>query len=441
MRNVRLLIAVFAMFAMAAPAVAVAGDVVATVDGVDIRKGDIDWRMRNDDTLRFQPIDSAQARLEALRQLTVEIAAEHVMRGSLTAGSELATIVDQERRKRLLGIFEESSTAAISLAPGEVDRFIAANPQFFSKRQAWHYHEVVVTADRPDLLSILQSKAAAIGGMSEIGTAAMADAFDWARVNSFSTVMLNRWNGTEQIDPELMKVLEQMAATRRRVHVECRTNLCSFVVLHEVVADPVDPRFGRSSIEETLLAQKRARVASALHGGLLKRAAIEFRDPAVAKSAAKAWALPPFLKAGGINRAIWILQISLLLLSAAWTVWYLFKPQADPVEGNIRRKGFAQLNERLETWRFLRITQRATAVAVIVVIGAQVEWALAYTSFLEFDHDFAAVAGGSFLVLAVCYALWRFAPPMRQLAAQLRFAATGLLLACGLNAFITLALG
>ncbi|WP_298174564.1 hypothetical protein [Novosphingobium sp.] len=431
-----------AALVIALPCVATASEVVATIDGVDVTKGDIDLRMRTDETLRFQPIDSPQARLEALRQLSVEIAVEHVIRGALIPGSDLMMSVEQDRRRKLLGIFEASSTAGISLTNEESERFIAANPQFFSKRKTWHYHEVVVTAEERDVISIMRAKAASIGSLPSLDTAAMSNAFDWVRNRKFATIMLNRWMGSEQIDPDLMKLLEQMVSTQRRVHAECRDNTCSFVVLHEVVDDPVDLRFGRQVVEETLLAQKRARAASALHGGILKRAVIEFRDPAIARAASGTWGLPPYLKAGGFNKAIWILQISLVLLSIVWGGWYLSQPrEVAAVEGTIRPKGLGKLDERLESWRFLRLTQRGLVAIIIVLICGEGVWALARTSFLEFDHDFAAVAGGSFLVLAVIYAIWRYSPSARRLASQFRFSGLGLLAACGVNALLTWAAG
>lgn len=439
---IRLLIALFAVLVMVSPGVASAGDVVARVDGVDVTTGDIDWRMRNDDVLRFQPIDSPRARLEALRQLSVEIAAEHAIRGALTPGNEVTMSVEQDRRKTLLGMYEVARTSDLSLEPGEVDRFIAANPQIFARRKTWHYHEVVVTAGKPEVVWAMRAKAASIGALPSIETAAMGDVFDWSRSSDFATIMLNRWLGSEAIDPELMKVLGQMAETQRRVRTECKNNACSFVVLHEVVDDPVDSRFGRSAVEETLLAQKRARVASALHGGILKQAVIEFRDPAVAKAASGAWHLPAYLKADGSFKTIWIMQISLMLLSLAWGAWYLFTPgSVRGAVGSIRAKGLVKLEERLESWRFLRAAQRGIAVATIALIWCEGVWALAETSFLKFDHDFAAVAGGSFLVVAAVFALWRFAPLARYLACNLRFAATGLLAACGFNALMAWALG
>lgn len=441
-RLFRHLVLLFAGLAIALPYIASAKEVVATIDGVDVTKGDIDLRMRENETLRFQPIDSPQARLEALRQLSVEIAVEHFIRGALTPGSDLIMSVDQDRRKKLLGIFEASSTSGISLTREEVDRFIATNPQFFSKRRTWHYHEVVVTAEERDMVAVMRTKAGAIGAMSSLDAGAMSDAFDWARSRSFATVMLNRWMGSEQIDPALMKLLERMVATERRVHAECRNNTCSFVVLHDVVDDPVDVRFGRAAVEETLLAQKRARAASALHSGMLKRAVIEFRDPTIATAAAKSWGLPPFLKAGSFNKAIWILQVSLLVLSFVWGAWYLLQPRkATVVEGAIRPKGLRKLDERLENWRFLRAAQQSLVVLLIVVISGESIWVLEETSFLEFDHDFAGVAGGSFLVLTVVYALWRFSPLARRLACQFRFIGLGLLAVGALNALVMWAAG
>lgn len=441
MRVVRFVISLFALLALGVPCIASASDVVATIDGVDVTKGDIDLRMRNDEVLRFQPVDSRQARLEALRQLSVEIAVEHFVRSALTPGSDIRSTLEQERRKRLLGMFEASSTEGISLAPNELDRFIAANPQFFAKRKTWHYHEVVVTAEEPAMIPVIRAKAASIGAMASLDTAALGDAFDWARNRSFSTVMLNRWMGSEQIDPALMKLLEQMVSTQRRVHADCRDNSCSFVILHEVLDDPVDLRFGRQMVEETLLAQKRARAASALHGGILKRAVIEFRDPAIAQEAARAWKLPPYLKAGGFEKAIWIMQVAFMLLSVAWGAWYLSRPRATAIEGAIRPKGMAQLDERLDNWRFLRVAKRCLVALMIVVICGEGLWAFAQTSFLEFEHDYAAVAGGSFLVVVVFFALFRFSPLARRLAGQFRFAGLGLLLICGINALFTWAVG
>lgn len=436
MRIASLLVALI-LFIVATPGRAGADDVVAVVDGVDITVGDIDLRMRNDPDLRFQPIDSAPARLEALRQLTVEITADHAMHATLATGNDLAMAVEHNRRQTTLGVYETMSTRDISLAPDEVDKFIDANPQFFSQRKTWHYHEVAVKSEDPQAVPAMRARATAIGQLPSIETAAIGEHFDWARDRNFSTVVINRWQGSEQIAPALLAVLQQMQASQHRVRADCNANTCSFIVLHEVLDDPVDTRFGRDAVEQTLLARKRALAASALHLTMLKRAVIEFRDPALARLAGEAWMLPPYLKAGGLTKAIWTVQLSLLLLTLIWAPWYIRRGRERPLGSAFPQKRQAKNGDGPDRRPFYQVMQTCAVLVTIALVTTEVAWALATTSFIAFSHDFAVVAGGCFIILIGSLVLWRHSPPARVLAGRLRFTSTALLGGCALAGSIT----
>lgn len=427
------LVAIAVLFGLALqPAMACARGIVATVDGVPLTDTDIALRLSNDPELQKQSPDVPKARLEALRRLAVEIAAERALRGPLQDGRELRLYFDQARRQRILGYYDDGSTAQLELKQSEVDAFIAANPQFFAQRKTWHFHDIVVTATRPALVPALRAHAAQIVAAGDFGSGQIGAQFAWATDHNFDAVIVNQWLGTEQIPANVVTILHQLEVGPHRVQADCQAASCHFYVFHQAYDDPVDPRVSRDAIARGLLEQKRAAAIADIHKQLLKQAQIEFHDPQLAQLADKAWGLPGYLTATGFQKGLWAAQIILLCGALAWVAWQMFGRAGVAAAEEFRPRWTANLSDRTYWLLYGRPSQAALAAVIGTVVAGEALWSLTVTGFVKFEHDYAAIAAGSLTpIIAGCVA-WRYSPMVRRMSGQRRYVAPILLVLAGL---------
>lgn len=441
MRVASRLFGLLLVLAAGLPGFACAAQLVATVEGVPITSADIELRMRTDPDLRFKSVDSAAARAQALRSLVVEIAAEHALRSAIQRDGELTSLLDQTRRQKIIELYDLSSTQDITLVPGEVEAFVARNPQFFKDRKTWHYHEVVVRARTAAATSEMRAHAAQISALEGIGSGEVGPAFQWAQEQLYDTMQGNRWQGSEEIDAPVFSVLQTMQSSGRRIHADCVQDTCTFLVLHDSYPDPIDPVAMGTVLETTLLAQKRSSAYDNIHRHLLKTVQIEFHDPAIAERSGADWGRLPYLTATAQNRSLWIAVFALAGLVVAWA-FRQFRGGGLMVEdAALRPRWTARLSDRAYARFYGPAMQRFVAAVVVFSVLAEAGWVLAETAFVKFTHDFAWVAGGCVVAWVGAGVLWRYAPQIRPWVERRRFLISMVVVAQGLLALFSGLLG
>lgn len=413
--------------------------VVATVDGTQILSSEVDMRVRDDDQLRLMPGDPVALRLEALRQLCIEVAAEHAVRAWVVPGSAFKYELDKVRRQHIVEVYAGSAGSALKVEPREIDAFIGSNPQFFSQRKTWHYHEVVVRASNEVASRALRAHADQISAVGDIPSSQIGARFAWVADRSYDAVIVNHWLGAEEIASDILDVLGKLEKGRDKVHVDCQGASCSFIVFHEAYDDPVDPAFMRNVIENNLLGQKRAQNEANVHDQLFRHAQIKFQDPALADLAAKVWKRPQYLSATSVQKVLWTAQITLAVNALAWALWLFSTGGDDPEQLTFRQKRATALDGRLHALLYGKATQRVLTLVVAVPVLGEVLWALTATEFVKFDHDFALVLGGCLIVTIALIAAWRFAPVIRRLAGTRRLVVPGIYATTGVLTLTTLA--
>lgn len=149
----------------------------------------------------------------------------------------------------------------------DIDRFIANNPHLFEQRQTVHYHRV----DVPHATNISDGQLKDIVRLHK-DASGVAQAL---RRSGVAHRLQSLWQGTEQIEPDLIKTLTGMP-NRSLLVVNLPTE-GRWVVMERLAsyADPVDSRSVRSSIAQGLFAEQRQAKAEELLQRLRSQASIE----------------------------------------------------------------------------------------------------------------------------------------------------------------------
>ena len=420
------------------PSLARAGDVVATVDGTPIREADVAIRLEVAPALEPGSENREKARLEAVKQLAIEAAAEHAARNVLARGSELSLQLDQMRRQQILRFYDQASLSKLQITPTEIDAFISANPKYFSKRMTWHFHRVAIKPARPEAAAALRAHIAQLNAVSSVEPGDVGGLFAWTLDPNFDSTISDNWLGSEHVTPDDLSTLEKLANGPRRVAVQCQGEICNVIAYHAAYPDPVDPRFMRDVISSNLLEQKQAAAAVEVNDALLKRARIEFHNPTLAKLADKQWGRPQYLTADGLNKGLWAAQIILLCAALAWAAWILRTGGDLEATRQMRPKWSTKLSEKTYERLYGTTAQSVMACVVATVVAAGAGWTFFATAFADYTHDVPAVIGGSLIVVIAGGVLLRYAPTIRMLVARRRYPILLLLIGAALLQGLTL---
>lgn len=165
----------------------------------------------------------------------------------------------------------------------DIDRFIADNAHLFEQRQTIHYHRVNV----PHATNISDGQLKDIMRLHK-DASGVAQAL---RRQGVEHRFQSLWQGTEQIEPGLVKMLTGMP--NRSLQVVNLPTEGRWVVMERVAsyADPVDSRAVRSAIAQGLFAEQRQAKVEQLLQRLRSQASIEIIDKPV-DTAARVNGLP-----------------------------------------------------------------------------------------------------------------------------------------------------
>lgn len=152
----------------------------------------------------------------------------------------------------------------------DIDRFIANNSHLVEQRQTVHYHRV----DVPHATNISDGQLKDIARLHK-DASGVAQAL---RRQGVEHRLQSLWQGTEQIEPDLVKTLTGM--TNRSLQVVNLPTEARWVVMERVAsyADPVDSRAVRSAIAQGLLAEQRQAKVEELLQRLRSQASIEILE-------------------------------------------------------------------------------------------------------------------------------------------------------------------
>lgn len=178
-----------------------------------------------------------------------------------------------------------AKTLGASQRPSEADigRFISDNSHLFEQRQTVHYHRV----DVPHATNVSDGQLKDIVRLHK-DVSGVAQAL---RRSGVAHRLQSLWQGTEQIEPDLIKTLTGMP--NRSLQVVNLPTEGRWVVMERLAsyADPVDSRAVRSSIAQGLFAEQRQAKAEQLLQRLRSQASIEIIDKPV-DTAARVNGLP-----------------------------------------------------------------------------------------------------------------------------------------------------
>lgn len=177
--------------------------------------------------------------------------------------------------RQLLAEAWVAKTLGAPQRPSEADinRFIADNPHLFEQRETIHYHRV----DVPRATNISDGQLKDIVRLHK-DASGVAQAL---RRQGVEHRLQSLWQGTEQIEPDLVKTITGMS--NRSLQVVNLPTQGRWVVMERVAsyADPVDSRAVRSAIAQGLFAEQRQAKLEQLLQRLRSQASIEIIDKPV----------------------------------------------------------------------------------------------------------------------------------------------------------------
>lgn len=249
--------------------------------------------------------------------------------------------------------------AAQRPSEADIDRFIAYNSHLFEQRQTVHYHRV----DVPHATNVSDGQLKGIVRLHK-DASGVAQAL---RRQGVEHRLQSLWQGTEQIEPDLVKTLTGM--TNRSLQVVNLPAEGRWVVMERLgsFADPVDSRAVRSAIAQGLFAEQRQAKFEQLLQRLRSQASIEIIDQPV-DTAAKVNGLP--VSTQELDHRIRELSIPVEAKESKKRVLeqlidqHLLVQQADR-EGLLKQQGtperIAQLKEASLAAQYLERTSTASA--------------------------------------------------------------------------------
>ena len=225
----------------------------------------------------FGSSDVTRARATVLKELIKERMAEELVTGELIAATpDLSRALDEARRQVLLKyyLFRNVSVAPPKLE--EIKAYIADNRDLFEDRRTYHFTELIISLPREVGTSALLGKIQDAVRVDIPTPESLRMLCDWLDGMEITYGYSKLWQSSEQISPELLKVLQDLDGSARKVKLEKTGSEYRVVVLHASFADPLDPYRSRLGVAQKLAREAWSKMADQVMADAMAKADITF---------------------------------------------------------------------------------------------------------------------------------------------------------------------
>ena len=247
-------------------------------------------------------------------QLIVTQAAE---KSPFAKAPELAQAIERFRRETLFNLYLNKEIGTLPLVnPRIVDAYINDHPEFFANRKTYHYVQLLI---EPGSTSTIPNIEGVIKSDNLLGLIA------WLKSNKIPNQRDLFWRGSEQIDPNVRSVLDNLKDGDIRVQLTPDAKAILVIQKQGTYPDPILAEDARGGISQRIEQDYRNQAAKAFVDSLRAKSTIQYINVAYQpddiggdKSNSRS-----FPKIGVMELQIMWFSALMLLLPAAIGLFYL----------------------------------------------------------------------------------------------------------------------
>lgn len=229
----------------------------------------------------FGSSDADRARSTVLQELIKErLAEELVTEEAISASPDLANALDEARRQVLLKYYLFKNVSVASPTLEDIKSYIESNPDIFEGRRTYHYTEIIITLPRETGTNALLGKIQDAVRVSNPTPESLRMLCDWMDGMEITYGYSKLWQSSEQIAPDMLKILQALDGSERKVKLEKVGSEYRVIVLHGSFADPLDPYRSRLGVAQKLSREAWSKAADQVMADAMSKADITlYGDP------------------------------------------------------------------------------------------------------------------------------------------------------------------
>lgn len=262
------------------PAVASESDILVSVNGAPISRGELETAVAERAVRTFQVSDPHKVRTLILRDMILqEISAQLMSDREVAKIPAIGRKLELNRRSILFDAYVQSRLpASAQITETQVDDFIARHPEFFQDRRMYHFGELIIEAKSDVQAKSIRERLKLLTELKQPTSEQFEAVAQWAASNYYEYGVVKDWKPTEKLPAGLDATLLAIDKKESKVQIESKKLDFRVIVLFGSYPDPINPLFAKTSVAQRLAKEIAEKKTDAIVSDMLARSKVVLYD-------------------------------------------------------------------------------------------------------------------------------------------------------------------